>query len=214
MACKPYTHQGCACTLLTAPAGDAPIQAAVCWCCPASVSAAVAASALAAAPPPAQVVSLAAPEEEAAQVLRQACIDEGFFYGASHTTDTWHLLSQRERTAALPTAQQPAAPPLSALALAVSDHGVPQQLLDDTLAAQRKFFSLPLEQKMQIAVNKYYRCAQAAVSGSCVCVLHAAAESHLSRRPPAPLPCSGYTPMAEEVSPLAAWNVRGCKPVR
>lgn len=42
---------------------------------------------------------------------------------------------------------------------AVADHGVPEQLLDDTMAAQRAFFSLPLEQKMRIAVNKYYRCA-------------------------------------------------------
>ncbi|KAI7845504.1 hypothetical protein COHA_000927 [Chlorella ohadii] len=40
---------------------------------------------------------------------------------------------------------------------AVADHGVPEQLLDDTMAAQRAFFSLPLEQKMRIAVNKYYR---------------------------------------------------------
>jgi isopenicillin N synthase-like dioxygenase len=39
----------------------------------------------------------------------------------------------------------------------VADHGVPQELLVATMAAQRAFFALPLEQKMRIAVNKYYR---------------------------------------------------------
>lgn len=40
---------------------------------------------------------------------------------------------------------------------AVTDHGVPEDLVARTFDQQRAFFGLPLQDKMTIAANKYYR---------------------------------------------------------
>ena len=40
---------------------------------------------------------------------------------------------------------------------AVVDHGVPEELVAAAFDAQRHFFALPLEQKLRIRANKYYR---------------------------------------------------------
>lgn len=65
------------------------------------------------------VVSLAAPEAEAAAVLRDACINHGFFY--------------------------------------LTEHGVPEAVVDAAFAAQRAFFSLPAAAKAEIVANSAYR---------------------------------------------------------
>jgi isopenicillin N synthase-like dioxygenase len=44
-----------------------------------------------------------------------------------------------------------------ALLHAVADHGVPEALIAETFEQQRRFFSLPLEQKMRIAADSNYR---------------------------------------------------------
>ncbi|KAL4445389.1 hypothetical protein ABPG77_011214 [Micractinium sp. CCAP 211/92] len=39
----------------------------------------------------------------------------------------------------------------------LTDHGVPEDLVAEAFEQQRAFFSLPLQAKMQVAANKYYR---------------------------------------------------------
>lgn len=41
----------------------------------------------------------------------------------------------------------------------LADHGVPEAVVTEALEQQRRFFALPLDEKMRIKANSDYRCA-------------------------------------------------------
>jgi isopenicillin N synthase-like dioxygenase len=70
--------------------------------------------------------------------IRHACINVGFFYGAPY--HQCHLFLHSTA---------------SCFFFSVKNHGIPEEIIQETLAMMRKFFDLPLDAKLEVSQSQF-----------------------------------------------------------